>query len=100
MILFDNSPIINDINYIIFDVNLLLLKTTTHRKTKPRIHKIGTLNPNKTVLLKKVKPFNVIPLIAIIGNVNGNTIEKYCNPKGIPSIGHATPKIKELNLKL
>ena len=94
LILFHKSPITYFINHIVFDVNLFLLKPSAHKTIKPRIHKIGTLNPNKTVRLKKVKPLSVIFLIAIIGKVNGNTKDMYCNPKGIPSTGHATPKIK------
>lgn len=44
--------------------------------------------------LKKVNPLSVILFIAIVGKVNGNIREKYCIPKGIPSNGQTTPKIK------
>lgn len=70
-----------------------------HKTINPRIHKIGTENPNNIVRLKKVNPFNVILLIAIIGKVNGKTREMYCNVNGIPSNGQATPKIKKIKIK-
>lgn len=82
-----------------FEFNLFLFNPIEHRTISPRIHKIGTENPSNIVRLKKVKPFNVILLIAIIGEVNGKTNEMYCNVNGIPSNGQATPVSKIIEIK-